>query len=71
MTDKTRSLLIQIASDLYAKSEEARDRGTAEEPTVATHDYWQGVTFGLEMAVATILTAIETYDRARRAGDAQ
>ena len=56
--------LVELASRLSHLAEKALQRGRAEEPVVATQDYWQGVAFGLTIAIGEVLNlTIETSNR--------
>ena len=58
-----RAQLVDLASKLYQLSDEARTRGHVAHPAVGTHDYWQGVAFGLQMGVSEVLTLIEQLSK--------
>jgi hypothetical protein len=56
--DDLRATMVGLVSRLHHMSEETRERSKGE-ATPATARYWQGVAFGLEMAVGEILVLIE------------
>ncbi|MBN1430335.1 MAG: hypothetical protein JXB07_18340 [Anaerolineae bacterium] len=63
--DNLHADLVELASRLSHLAEKALQRGRAEEPVVATQDYWQGVAFGLTIAIGEVLNlTIETGSRA-------
>jgi hypothetical protein len=53
--DNLNADLIELASRLSHLAEKSLQRGHLEEPIVATQDYWQGVAFGLTIAVGEVL----------------
>jgi hypothetical protein len=57
--DDLRAKMVDVVSRLYRMAEETRERSQTQEPAGGTARYWQGVSFGLEMAVGEVLTLIE------------
>lgn len=57
--DILRARMVDLVSRLYHMAEETRARSLGQEPANGTLRYWQGVSFGLEMAVGEVLTLIE------------
>ncbi|MBN1311187.1 MAG: hypothetical protein JXB30_07190 [Anaerolineae bacterium] len=59
--DNLHADLVELASRLSHLAERALQRGRDEDPIVATQDYWQGVAFGLTIAIGEVLNlTIET-----------
>ncbi len=58
-SDDLRAKMVELVSRLYRMAEETRERSQNEGPAAGTSRYWQGVTFGLEMAVGEVLSLIE------------
>lgn len=59
MKDKLRVKMVELVSKLHGTSEETRKRGEGKQPAVGSHDYWLGVSFGLQTAVGETLSVIE------------
>jgi hypothetical protein len=57
--DILRTKMVDLVSRLYHMAEETRERSQGQEPATGTLRYWQGVSFGLEMAVGEVLSLIE------------
>jgi hypothetical protein len=57
--DALRTKTVDLVSRLFNLAEDMRRRSLGEERTSASHRYWQGVAFGLEMAVGEVLIIIE------------
>lgn len=66
--DTPRTKLIEMVSRLFTLSQEASRRALPEQATVATAEYWRGVSFGLQMAVGEVLTVIEILDKGASSG---
>lgn len=63
--DDLRANLIEMASRFSHVAEKALQRGRADEPIVATQDYWQGVAFGLTIATGEALNLIMDTSKQR------
>jgi len=52
--------MVDLVSRLFDLANNTHARSQGDVPIAESYRYWQGVSFGLEMAVGDVLTLIET-----------
>lgn len=58
--DALRAKMVELVSRLFDLANDTHTRSKGEVPIAESYRYWQGVSFGLEMAVGDVLILIET-----------
>lgn len=57
--DALRAKMVDLVSRLFDLANDTHTRSQGQVPVAESYRYWQGVSFGLEMAVGDVLTLIE------------
>src|SRR5512141_2107839 len=69
--DALRAKMVELVSRLFDLANDTHARSQGEVPVAESYRYWQGVSFGLEMAVGDVLTIIEVLTQSREGVEAK
>jgi predicted DNA-binding ArsR family transcriptional regulator len=69
--DALRIKMVELVSRLFDLANDTHVRSQGQVPVAESYRYWQGVSFGLEMAVGDVLTIIEALTQSHEGTEAK